>query len=671
MYHQENLPVPADRVMTEKSVGQMRGYPMTPVSQQLPQNEASTLNATLINAVQQSAHKSPIRTFMFNMLSDNQYNNQVYSDLFSATITYYIALRQMGTDPNTAVGKAVDETILAEMPIVVDRYPDLQNYISDQQSQDLYNLNAMRNQIDGLITQSQQQPPMQQQGQPYSQQMQQGPMNMQPQQPQMQQQRRGPTMYGAGGYNQPQMQQPPQMQQGYGHPMNQPQMHQPQQQQPMNMGRPGAYRGGPPRPSATPTRSASNMLDNQQNNAGQGSPVTSRKPAVGATPVKTSAVFEGDEMKWTDPVDREIGHLVSIGTAKEATHQSDPKYAPAIDRHVELSVTGHKPARRSNQKIVENKTADNKVTYQIVEDDKMNYEDHEQDLDLVKISRKGQVGPKVGVPSDWGKLRMPVVLEEDDKEIELEIDEPVALDELVDGHTLQQVRVEALRKSHDKGVGDYSERVFECYGNLKTPILSNKDEYRTLVDAMEPITTLTGLVDMLVNIKDDISPTLWYTIHDRMTAIFNRRLGAGMGLPWSVDSISTDYSEAMEALAEEFQQVAMDRFKVNTYVSMRKAMMVIFSDRTNILHLVDDVSITTLPWSSDDIDLVLESKYSMLTKSVSEHFHQAALELFDRTNSKDKSVGRRYLVTSDNVWIELQSSDLSNKTLIIGKVNVE
>lgn len=656
MYNQgTGLPVPADQVLTQNFVQQLPGWPQTPMTNGLPPQEVEAVHAALINTIQQTANKSPVRTFMFNLLSQHAFNNQTYGDLLDATLEYYMVLRQMGNQGNP-LDKAVSETLMAEMPLVVERYQGLLGFLSQQQQQELWNLNALRNQISTLVHQAQ--------GGGYGQ----------------------PNGYGVsqppGGY--------PQQMGGYGYPQQgpAPSVYQPPGARPMpgpgpmghpGGGRPGAFHGNmnQNRPVVSPqggqTRSASGMLDTSGQNAGMstGAQSASRKPVVGAAAVNTSKIFNKEEdMKRVDPVDRELGHLSAVHAAKES--EAHGKYAPAIDRPVEFVAKRYVPARKLDQQIVRAEV-DGELTFSIInleQGENMNYEDHEHNQNMVKLSRRNQVGPKVGVPTDWAKVNKPNEIDETDEQVELEYDEPVALTETIDAYTLDQARVEAFRKLEAKGVSDNSERVVECYVNLRTPILSNREEYKQLLEKLEGVTGLTELVDAVVELKDVLSNTLWYEIHDRMTCVFNRRLKAGLGLPdWNVDSITTDYAEAIEALAEEFRHVAIDRFKSNTYMCMRKALMVVFSEKTNILHLIDDASITALPWSSDQIDLVLESEYAMLTASVNAHFHSAATKLFQRTNVKDRSVNRRYFVTADNVWIEIHVGDLSGETLLISKVN--
>jgi hypothetical protein len=373
-------------------------------------------------------------------------------------------------------------------------------------------------------------------------------------------------------------------------------------------------------------------------------------------------------MKRVSPTDRELVHFSDVHEATQS--EAHGRYAPAIDRPVEFVGKRYVPVRRSDQRIVATET-DGELTYSIISvSDDMNYADHEENVNMVKLSRDNKVGPKVGVPTDWAKVSIPNEVDQDDEQVEFEIDEPVALKEFVEAYTLDQARVEAQRKLVAKGLKDNSERVVECYTHLRTPILSNKEEYKILMDMLESVGDLTQLVDGILSIKEDVSATLWYEIHDRLTCIFNRRLKAGLGLyDWNVDSLTEDYADALEALSDEFQHVAIDRFKSNTYIAMRKALIVVFSDKTNILHLVDEVSVTSVPWSSSDIDLVLEAEYAMLSSSANKHFFTAAERLFKRTNVKELSVNRRYFVTADNVWVELHVGDLSSETLLISKVD--
>lgn len=664
MYQQQGagLPVSADQPFAQNFVQQLPGYPQTPMTQGLPYQEVNEVHAALINAIQAGVQKSNVRIFMFNLLSDQGYNNQLYADILDASLEYYTVLKQMRTQG--AAQMAAEETLKAEIPLVVERYPGLYGYMNQQQQSDLQALYQLRDQIAATIAQSH--------GGGY------------PQQGGYQQPGYGPGPSGPGhmpgrnvapGPVAPYRGGPAPMQPHGGAPMGHPMAGGYQAGPAM---RPGAHHA-PMRPTpvaqgpgqARPSRS---MLDsgNQQAPSSSGpsrGAGANRSPVVSAGPVSTTQVFNEDQdaMKRVSSTDRELAHFSDVHAA---TQQEVPSsYAPAIDRPVAFVGKRYVPARRSDQRIVMTEDGGEK-TYTIIEGNDMNYADHEHNPSMVKLSRDSKAGPKVGVPTDWAKCSIPSEVDAEDEKIDLEVDEPVALKERIEAYTLEQGRVDAQRKLIAKGLADNSERVVECYLHLRTPILSNKEEYKILTEKLESVGNLTQLVDGLISIKDDISPTLWYEIHDKLTCIINRRLKAGLGLyDWDVDSITEDYAETLEALAEEFQIVAIDRFKDNTYVAMRKALITTFSDHTNILHLVDDVSITAVPWSSDDIDLILDAEYAMLSAGANKHFFAAAERVFKRTNVKGLSMNRRYFVTADNVWIELHVGDLTSETLLISKVD--
>lgn len=668
----QGLPVPDDRPLSQNFVNSPPGYPQTQMTMSLPSEVVGPLHETLINVLQSGVQKSTVRIFMFNRASEHGFNNEIYATLLDAALELYFALQQQGVQGNI-LQMAAEDIVKAEIPMVVDKYPQLRAKMSQQQQHDLDTLWQLNEQVYRTIGQMGGGQPQQRPAGP-----QYGPAQAQPYGPQQYPQ--GPG-YGGGGQmpGRPVAPGPVTMYQGGGNPMHHsgpptgPGMQGPQM-------RPGAHHA-PMRPTpavhgpaqSQPTRS---MLDNSNGQQPQQQPAratgANRAPVVSASAASTTQVFnkneDNDAMKRVSPTDRELGHYSDVHAAVQS--ESHGRYAPAMDRPVEFVGKRYVPVRNSNQRIVASE-ADNEMTYSIIDvGNDMNYADHEENVNMVKLARDNQVGPKVGIPTDWAKVSVPNEVDASDEQVEFENDEPVALKEWIEAYTLDQARVEAQRKLIAKGLAENDQRVVECYAHLRTPILSNKEEHKILTEKLESIGNLTQLVDGLILLKKDISSTLWYEIHDRMTCIFNRRLAAGLGLyTWDVDSITEDYAEALEALTNEFKQVAIDRFKDNTYIAMRKALLPVFSDRTNIMHLADEVSITAVPWSSDDIDLVLEAKYAMLSAAANSHFFTAADRIFRRTNVKTLSVNRRYIVTADNVWIELHIGDLSTDTLLISKVD--
>jgi hypothetical protein len=650
-YNQQPLPVSAEQPMQNQFVqgNQLPPLPNIPEVGQVEQQEAFSLHGELITLLQNGVQKGPVRIFLFNLYSQNHYVNQTYMELYGSAIEYYLFLKASG-QPDAR--RAADESVKCEIPRVIQNYPALQNYLNDQQMNDLHQFVQLATAIS-------------QQMQTFYAQQQHGgggwnnqPANQYPPQGGPGAHRPGPAMqFGGGGFT-------GQPSGGRGMPS------------PPGGGRPGA--GGwsqPNQPIQQTTRrsgmggpNAGSML-NQNTNAGAPTAGGSRRPSVG-TPTTSSlntnpgvvpAAQQGDEMRRVSPDDRELGHLSEV---REATRVP----APPIDREVEFISSAYIPARRRDQRIVIT-IKDGRKEYGVVdlEEHEMDYDDHETNPNMIELSRKQRTGPKVAPLPEWDQVSVPseVSSEEtpDEDHTTLEENEPLILKESVMAYSIKHARMLALDALGKVDVAPSDARVFEYYVDLITPLGSQSiaDQIQKMREAVD----LTQLVDLFNEAAEELPPRVWYQLHDRMTETLNRRLRGGLSFQADIDSITDDYDDLMDLLAKDYSNTAVDRFKRNVKAHILRTMNM--REVSGKLLLSEPVSVTELPWTSRQIDLILESKYSMLSTSVNSHMYTAALKLFKRTNTKDCNMSRRLLVTVDNVMIELHHGDMGNDTLLISK----
>lgn len=663
---QQHLPVSAEQPATHQFAqgGNPPPFPNVQEVGYIQTQEAWNLHVALINVLQQSVQKGNVRIFMFNLYSSQQYNNAAYAELFAAAIDYYTVLAQMGQGD---VNRVAQETVDAQVPIIVDQFPALLYYLTQQQQYDLQKLRGLRDQIRNTVLSAAGG------GQPG---MGGGYPGAHPNMgggypgmggpgghPGMGTNRPGPEMNFGGGYPGGMPGRGPGGYPGMGHPMA------------GGGGRP-AWGGANPGQRNMPIQNthrpsgpgAGGMLN--QGNEPMPSRGGSRRPTVGTTPVynndlnpTTSSVDQGEEMRHVDPDNRQLGHLMAVHEVKEP--------APAIDREVAFVSNAYVPIRRRDQRIVRTEE-DGTTRYGVIdlEEHEMDYRDHETNPNMLDLARSQEVGPKVGRPANWDEVTIPSEVSENDpptdEQKEKIADEPIRLTDEVAGYSLDHARGIAMEKLNTLGVTENPERMVEYYVDLLTPV--GNGVVAEQIQKLRESSDLTHLVDVFTGLKDEMAPRLWFKLHDRLTAVFNRRLRAGMGFGAEIDSIVEDYDAIMTHLSKNFAVQAVDRFKRNTYNYCLKVLNL--RDHNGKTLLSEMVSVTELPWSSKEIDLVMESKYCMLSGAVNSHMAGACLRLFQRTNVKGCSMSRRLLVTADNVAIELHVGDMGQDTLLVSKANL-
>jgi hypothetical protein len=405
------------------------------------------------------------------------------------------------------------------------------------------------------------------------------------------------------------------------------------------------------------------------NQAGSNAPVQgggSRRPTVGGVhnPHEvnpTTNEVPGAEMKHIEPENRQLGHW-------SAVHEIRPP-APPIDREVTFTSASYIPVRRIDQKIVTTEK-DGRTQWGVVdlEEGFMDYNQHEQNQKMTTLARQTQVGPKVGRAAHWADVSVPNVVSADDPKDEehsesFKADVAVILNEPVLAYSFSHGRSQALASAETLGVEYSPERVFEYYIDLMTPVGSAVAAEQ--IQKLRETEDLAHLVTVLTELASEMDSRLWYQIHDRLTAVFCRRMRGGIGFPADITSIVDDYEVIMGILKSKFSDPAVDTFKRNAFVTCLRALNLRESNSKTLV--AESVSVTELPWTSQEIGLVMEAKYCMLSAAVNEQMAGAALALFERTNVKSRQMNRRFWVTADNVVIELHRGDMGQNTFLISK----
>lgn len=306
----------------------------------------------------------------------------------------------------------------------------------------------------------------------------------------------------------------------------------------------------------------------------------------------------------------------------------------------------------------------------------MDYEAHELNYKLKKFHRDGIPGPRVmEVPADWKGISQPSILEESDtKETVQDIPahEAVCVHGFIKATDLQTARVLIVNVATKRGLKRNDERAIEGYVKLGKPYPAEQNDVYAIKELLEQ-PDLTGFVDALVEIanNDEISQGFYYALHDRLTETLNRRVQAGLALrDWSIESIVRDYEDLMNELGKEVQTTSLDRFKRATLNQLKGVIEADISKANEgLITFEERVSITQVPWSSNQIGLEFNDTYTQLTSAIDVHFLSAMAHLLRRTSGKNPiTVNRRFLVTSDNQWLEVHHSDIGADNIILSQV---
>lgn len=645
----------------------MNSVPQMPYMQEInslgiPEQVALQIHSELCMMLQSKANQSSVRAAMFNAYAQNGYNNQSYQHLFGSALEYFVAASRQ----NVPISKIVDDTIKAQMPVFVDGDYNLAQTLTPDQVSGIQQMRQLREQIAMVIRQAMGggYPPQQHAhgGYPY-------------QQPQG-------NMYGGnpmhGGYQQPSFN-PGYRPQQSGYMPQQSNFHQQRPnvsgmtyQQPM--GRGTSYQS-PSTASQFEPRGQRSVENYQSPSTAQ---AEMKPPKMGyRQPYKTSldtTHLKGSvpDMNYVDNTTQKISEQFAI---QDVQHDSKMNNKDPIFR-----LRGHQPFVRPDQVAV--KEDGEWVVY--MKDTTMDYADHEFDPGMIKLSKSSKVGPKIAPKADWSAIcAASTITSEDTEETtkELKKTQSVFVSDEIHAGSIPEAVVKTAQYLTKKGVKNITERAIESYPTLMTPILASDKDLNTL-KLLSEADSVISFIDTLAESIESMTPSAFHHINDVITATVNRRIAAGLNSDILITDIIDDYESLLEVLAVDgYSPAIIDRWKSNLLRAMKES-IVVHNSVTGVATLSTTTSLTQLPWSSDDINIALNDDsengtavgYGALHVDVDENFYAACHRIYKRTSGEVKNVARRYILTADNVLLELHVSDFStlstpsNTALVLSKV---
>lgn len=607
--------------------------PQTNYQQHIPYQEYATLHVGLCSAIQNTATNSILRTALFNVYAQNQYFNNNYVQLLERLCEYYHAVKIGGYQRD--FDALIEDTIRTELPVIAENIPWVQQYLDQHAMAKLQEYIQLRHRVRNFIEQV------------FGQQQMNMPNNMQ-------------MNTGMGMNTGANMGMNMNQNVGSGPPMP-----------------PNAYgaqgRSGPPTPAM------GNMNRTQPNpsiggNVAQGnqSQMMVNNPHANMMGTTDSSSRPQTDFGHRNPTNGDSNTKQQSG--EQQMNQDDRELAHELNKsELTKEQTEHlvfhpriKPARRAHQRWVST-THDGVVCYAIVEqgDELVNYEDHELNATALDIARRSKHGPRNQNQARWSDVSFPKEVSSEtpaseDEDGEIRSTAPITLGTPVDAYSIEQAHCEALKELAKSGIDEYGDRVYEYVATLRTPVMVNKTEYEAIKELIDSSSTLTAFIDGFRKLSDKLHGQIWHLLDERLTRRIMDRVHAGATITdLEIDnSISDEYEDLIAELEKDLSSAVIDRFKENARKYLLKSIEPRRDSVNNENYLSECYSFTHLPWDSTEFNLVIDPKFSVLSQEVDENLYTAAQKLFDRTDKKMRSVNRRFLVTSDNVYLELHSSDI-------------
>lgn len=643
---QQQMTVPANQIVgnfLQINVNNPPYVPQIPVPQYMAQY-LPYIAGLVANEVQTQAQSNPMRTFMFNLLSQNNYYNNEFTEVVAAACDYIelgIAKRQFA-DVGQAAQQCVPRIVEMIAAANVRTYAGLAQFVpqvAQAAVQALINtFSATGNEI---VQMKQQQAQQQAPAQSYF------PQNNQPQQRQY-------------GNSAPQFAHAPQPALGVaGGGVAASLFNNNTQQTPTHVrasgGRVDRWSG---------TKPAMEEQTFEQEVAPMGQPFAGRQPAPQQQPIvaqsgKSNTVpaeYQGHPLLVVSP---DGSYQIPAVSSEEIwipnpTQPYIPAYNPSthmLFHQVFPNGTVGIIIKELTQAMMDwNKHNLNGGTFGTPSKvQKMGLADMDKVWDGVKSLNYADMSGSSAIPEAGAEAETVI---------------PVQIDQEWKLSTSIEMAILNVRMAQANAVYNFGSDIlaYESYGTILS-VCSSKDDHTAVLDRLSASETYVGLSEKLKAVKGEIPDSLWYMIDEAMTDAVNRVMRKNLSIAITMDRFSDDIVEVF-ALIEKRGTVVTKAFNENQELIIsttlssipqeyRDAMDAQLLDgvvNTKLTYLGQDCSFTMLDCMSHDLEVELQENLAVaVLETMVPEIYSLVRGIFDRaTNFEGEAkFSRHFILTND------------------------
>lgn len=365
----------------------------------------------------------------------------------------------------------------------------------------------------------------------------------------------------------------------------------------------------------------------------------------------------------------EVVDEIERGLSHELSRSDVRKDVPSVSKH-------HTPLHTSKTKVV----VLNDNQYGLV--DAMEYEDHEENTNMIQLNRNLNTTSERHVA--WADITAMSPISKDTTPEEyaaLKEFEPIVFETVIAGNTPRDILAEGIShisKTYGKLASDVQDHSCEFIGSVITTHCIDADDAHWFEKFNEIVRTseIAGIVNWLKMNQDTMTYQVYVIIHDAVLNTFNTRMQAGLGVfTWVITNVVDDYVEAMSMLSKEYDELVLDTFKSNlpAYIARRYNFMVTTEDESPVCRVssICTTSVTRLNWTSNDMDLCIDGPYSVLIRNDADPVaHDSMLTAMLAIVERNTTCGRHLLCTDDDLWLEIQRTDIGVRQIVVSKASV-
>lgn len=350
--------------------------------------------------------------------------------------------------------------------------------------------------------------------------------------------------------------------------------------------------------------------------------------------------------------------------------------------------------RLSDQMLFHVRNTDGHINELVLErNETMGYLDNELDPKLRAAVKAAAANPNIITALNWKGAAMiqqvdgkpftqPLeIAEEGNFEVEVEAF-PITDETVIQAHSLAEANVKLTMACSNAGITRDDSKSLEYYVDLLTPVAVSQAEVRRAVTSLKSCTSLTTMVEKLVEFRDKLPTDLFATIDKRLTDRLNHVIDKSLGLQgWNIDSFFDDLNELLALIRNDYGDTLVDALQDNYRDVVGPAVEVLASnglsrylesigseetspDKSNLLVFRDRVSVLNVPWSYDDMALEIRDG-GLVTQTRLPEVYAVLEAVFHRTRASHIPFAHHYLVTKDQKRLEFRRGFLGRNSIVV------
>lgn len=234
---------------------------------------------------------------------------------------------------------------------------------------------------------------------------------------------------------------------------------------------------------------------------------------------------------------------------------------------------------------------------------------------------------------------------------------------------------------HDAEVNEVSECI-EYYADVVDEVATDK---AMIVEIMKLATSkdLLELIERLNSKAASWQQSVWTHVHDRLTDMVNHVLEFNMQMDeWSITSITEDYSDLLAALDKDNGPSIPAAIRAHETEIIKTALYVLSGERftryaelyqdgrdvsDKVLVLADRISVTEVPWNASDLSLEFKKGCGAISEALLPNLYKAVKSIFARCDTSDVLFKHHVILTNDGVDLEIHRGWLGKDFFLISK----